>query len=206
MRRVCTYARRPMNKSFMRILLIALSLCALAAQAAPMDNQRAEALCGKFFKGDKWHASHDAEVKSQSAEFLAKANIRAIPIVCIGAPDSTDTAASRTFSDGFDEYFFIALNADFRLSIGDELRAIVAHEVAHLVTNRGVHCNDRGSKDAYELCESAADKQADNWAGKGSMARSLGWTARYLAERNGGNDVTFIETIRSVRRRIFLLR
>ncbi len=195
-----------MSKSIVHILVAVLSLCAFSTQAATMNSQRAETLCTKFFNGDRWHVSNDTKVKSQSAEFLAKAKIRAIPIVCIGAPDSADTAASRIFSDGFDEYFFVALNADFRLSIGDELRAIVAHEVAHLVTNRGVHCNDRGSRDAYELCESAADKQADSWAGKGSMARSLNWTARYLEAKNGGNDELFVETIRSVRRRIFLLR
>lgn len=195
-----------MSKSIVHILAAAFFLCTFTAQAATMESGRAEMWCGRFFGTAEWHRGHDDDVERWSREFLSTANIRAIPIVCSGAPAFVDTATSQILSDGFDKYFFIALNADFRLSVGDELRAIVAHEVAHLVTNRGVHCDKRGSRDAYELCEHAVDKQADSWAGKGSMAHSLNWTARYLEAKNGGNDELFVETIRSVRRRIFLLR
>ncbi|KKU78790.1 MAG: hypothetical protein UY04_C0026G0004 [Parcubacteria group bacterium GW2011_GWA2_47_7] len=189
------------------VRLVHISLLCFSAYvgAAPMDRGRAEMWCGKFFQGNRWHSSQDENVLRWSSEFLAKANIRATPIVCIGAPDTTGTAQSNILLDGIDKYFFVAFNADFRINIGGELRAIVAHEVAHFSANHVVHCDDSDGLSSYEACEHDVDQQTDAWSGRGTMARALEWTIRYIKERNG-NDAQTIKLVRSVRRRIFLLK
>lgn len=161
--------------------------------------------CNKIFGRDA-RSSYDVEVVKLSALFLSEIGKTATPVVCSGSIDPYTTVASKLVPDGFQTYFLILFDANLRLSVGEEIRGMVAHEVAHIVTDGENACGRMTSKDAFIDCEHRADKEGNRLAGRGQMARSLTSTLDYLSRTRGEGDLFALQVMTDLRRRIFLLR
>lgn len=197
-----------MFRSFLFALICAFALVGNST-AAVLTPTELDQHCQKFFRDSGWRTTQDDAVTSFGAEFLDKVGIRATPIVCSSGPGYPELLQSHLFYSGFQTYFFIGVNGEMRIEVSDELRGMIAHEVAHLRSDRGVSCgrelNEFGLE-RYIACENRADHFADVLAGEGNMALALEWVIQYLKNIHGPNDEGINATISVLHRRIFLLR
>ena len=191
-------------RSIISVLILACSCWSAhaAAQKGMLDR------CGAYFHSSDWTVTQDDEVERYAKEFLATAGVTATPVVCSGIASDDDPVQSIRASSGFVSYFYIGIRSDFRLAIGEEIRAVIAHEVAHLVTDTDVSCGsflERRDEGGYIECEHRADQRADTLAGRGQMARTLRWLIGYLRERYGADDRRIGVQLFQLNRRIYLL-
>lgn len=198
----------------LRIFFLALLLC-LPSVAYAFEKGRADELCRAIFGGVEWSASIDLEAEQLASEFLREGRINAIPVICSGTPaDHSTIAASQKRSHGFETYFFFAFHGEFRLAIGDELRGVIAHEVAHEVVAPRGPCGKRSSAGSgwsdeefreYILCESRVDRAAAGWVGKQEMIRALLFTIGHVQRAYGHRDMDGNRLVQGLELRIWNL-
>ena len=195
-----------------RSILLAL-ICTFifigTSTAAVLSPKELDEHCQKFFGDSGWRTTQDDAVTALSAEFLDKVGIRATPVVCSSGPGYLELLQSKLFYSGFQTYYFVGVNGAMRLEVGNELRGMIAHEVAHLRADRGVSCGSELKEfglERYITCEHRSDHFGEVLAGQGSVAFALEWVIRYLEEQYGRDDDGAGATNSVLRRRIFLLR
>lgn len=139
--------------------------------------------CARIFEHPQSRKLLNDEAELIAREFLMKAGITATPVICSGSPDIFQLAASQMRPYGFDRYFFIMFDTQFRRAAGSNVRGVIAHEVGHLVARGGTTCNDEirvRDIDAYVRCEHDVDVVADQLANPGEVPRMLRWVIHYL--------------------------
>jgi hypothetical protein len=189
--------------------LVMVGLLAFSSATFGMDSARANAWCKQLFGISAVRSTGDTEADTLTREFLRMANLNVEPVVCITNNQyELDVAQSTKITSGSESYFFIALDARFRMEIKGELRGVIAHEVAHIpLTSMGT-CGGflrRNEDDRYVSCESSVDLLAESWAGKGEVARSLSFVSTYIQEFYGEAYPGAKSFLSYVKKRIWLL-
>ncbi len=170
------------------LFLLFLLLLSFPATAA-FDKAEAWRLCADLStKGQTWTPTVNPSLFAYSEEFLRNTNARATHIlICASDEPSADLAWSVLVGKGFEHIFVLGMSRDALTSLGSHLRAVVAHEVGHLVVNHtGGACDNftrQKRNDDYVLCEHDADWVAMNWIGKPAMLTLLR-TLLHHRERN----------------------
>ncbi len=165
--------------------------------------------CARIFDHTRSHKLLNDEAELVAREFLAKAGIAATPVICSGSGDIFQLAASQMRPYGFDRYFFIMFDTQFRRAAGSNLRGVIAHEVAHLVARGGTTCNKEiraYDVDAYVRCEHDVDVAADQLTNPGEVPRMLRWVIHYLdTQLSNVHPGRAEEQMRYLHRRVILI-
>lgn len=167
--RVITECR---EEGAMRILFALL--CALTAIPAmgATNAEEHERLCDTTLgKGKRMIPFHDARLRGYAEEFLRRTDMRGAPIIlCV-----TDRAGAGAWTDvvetGGGRALVIGVGRRFARDLGVHMRAIIAHEVGHVVQGDLNHCIRR--RGSLESCEFEVDRIAISWVGKPAMISSL---------------------------------
>lgn len=181
----------------MRVCLILVFtigvLCApVCAGAAPLSPALADAECKRLLQSTGWSfVRDDAPLRAAVMRHLAVAGLAREVVLCGGSSGyPPDLVASAETKRDRAVYFFIGIDTDFRRTLGGELDAVIAHEVAHSVVHDGKKCGkylEEENARAHVACEHAVDRKASEWVGVSAMRKALSAALAYH-ERLWGRD------------------
>lgn len=178
----------------MRLFAIVLFVlhCACSSTVIAMTPAEKNTQCVSLARG-AWSYAYDTEAESLAQLYLDKAGLGYVPVVCLGHPPLGYTvfAQAQEISVSAQSYLFIHINAEMRLELFDELRGLIAHEVAHQVLPESRLCGkyylDR-KYDMYTTCEHTVDALGESWGRKGDVRRALIFLVQYIQRTDAGSS------------------
>ncbi len=174
----------------------------LTTSAITLDEGRG--LCRSIYFFESWEYSPDQEVEKIAREIIEKAGHHFVPVVCVGDGGRHTLAGSKRMEHGGRSYYVMGFNREFRRHLGENLRGVIAHEVAHASFPDGLCFG--GSIEDYTACELGVDKEGERIVGKGVIARAHEAILRIIEKTRVPPTENDLITLRILRARRDALR
>lgn len=180
----------PVSGVSVKTVLALLCMLATFPVVAALDLTEHERLCHAALGEEKRMSPFDdALIRKYAEEFLRRTEMRGTPIVLC----ATDRAGAGVWNDVVESsrgaVFIVGVGREFARAMGHHMRAIMAHEVGHVVQGDLNHCKRRLGN--LELCELEVDRIAVGWVGKPAMTASLKAIIRWSDEESARHPISY---------------
>ncbi|OGZ10532.1 MAG: hypothetical protein A3C93_05480 [Candidatus Lloydbacteria bacterium RIFCSPHIGHO2_02_FULL_54_17] len=172
-----------------QLLALLAFLVAFPATGAIGTDEHRE-LCDRALGKEKRMVPfEDARLRGYAEEFLRKTEMRGRPVLlCV-----TDRAGAGAWNDVVESkrgaVFVIGVGRRFVQDLGVHLRAVIAHEVGHVVQGDLNHCiRNTGS---LERCELDVDRIAIGWVGKAAALAAIRAIIRWGDEESARHPIAY---------------
>ena len=182
--------------------------------AGPIGEDEARELCArgayseeKKIEDRAWIHSSDDYLEKLAEGFLKNIDQNVpIVIICTTSANERDLVWQRLIGRGWskDRAFVLGIHPKVYAKLEPHLRAIIAHEVGHLVNPDSFACKQYRvykQNEDHVMCEHDADWVARNWVGKFAMLSALNTLLRFV-ESEGYPE----ERLKNLRIRIEMLK
>lgn len=164
----------------MREFIVLLILLLSSAANALTLSERA-LLCRVAFPAGVWVPSENFAYEKDTEELLRRAGFPHASVLCVGSGSWSDVGQSIIRED----VFVVGLGMSFVRKHPDMVRAVIAHEVAHLSVDSRQGCNRALREERYRDftdCESGVDREASRMVGVPAIVSMLSALKEYVEQ------------------------
>lgn len=167
-------------------------LCLLVALPAygVVGSDEDRELCNRALGKEKRMVPFDdVRIRGYVQEFLRKTEMRGAPVLLCVTDRAGAGAWNGVVSSSRGDVFVIGIGREFARALDTHMRAIMAHEVGHVVQGDLDRCIRRlGS---LERCELAVDRIAIEWVGKAAALSALKAAIRLSDEESARHPISY---------------